>query len=169
LNHELVAAVNRTDLCGAYAVVTGPKGSVTVRIVDLCPGCDPGDIDLSQAAFSRIADLSDGRVAVSWQLGSPKVTGPIAYHFKAGSNPWWTAVQVRNPRHPIAKLEYYANGRWINVPRIDSNYFVKADGMGAGPYSFRVTDRHGQVLIDQGIMLVENGTVKGKNQFPPRP
>ena len=32
----------------------------------------------------------------TWQVVSPALNGPIAYHFKDGSNQWWTAVQVRN-------------------------------------------------------------------------
>ncbi len=38
-----------------------------------------------------------------------------------------------------------------------------------GPYSFRVTDSYGNVLVDTGIPHVENGTVNGAAQFPPRP
>ena len=32
------------------------------------------------------------------------VTGPIAYHFKDGANPFWTAIQLRNGRYPVATL-----------------------------------------------------------------
>lgn len=36
--------------------------------------------------------------------------GPIVYYFKEGSNSFWTAVQVRNHRYPIAKLEWLMPG-----------------------------------------------------------
>jgi hypothetical protein len=71
--------------------VTGPKGVVTVRIVDLCPECKAGHLDLSREAFAQIADLTQGRVPITWQVVSPALAGPIAYHFKDGSNQWWTA------------------------------------------------------------------------------
>lgn len=44
----------------------GPKGSVRVKIVDTCPPCVKGDVDLSPAAFGKIADFAAGRVKISW-------------------------------------------------------------------------------------------------------
>jgi expansin (peptidoglycan-binding protein) len=175
-NDLMVAAMNADEynnaaMCGAYVHVIGPKGETTVRIVDLCPECKAGHLDLSREAFARIADLPQGRVPIRWQLVSPAISGPIAYHFKDGSNPWWTAVQIRNHRNPIAKLEYRtAAGQWVSVPRTSYNYFVQTNpGMGPGPYAFRVTDSYGNVLTDSGIPHVENGTGNGAGQFPPGP
>lgn len=172
----LVTAMNAEEYanapyCGAYLHVTGPQGAVTVRVVDLCPECRAGHLDLSRAAFAQIADPVDGRVAITWQLVSPELSGPIVYHFKEGSNPWWTAVQVRNHRNPIARFEYQtADGAWLDVPRTAYNYFVQTNpGMGTGPYSFRVTDWYGNVLEDSGIPHRENGAVTGSGQFPPGP
>ncbi len=158
------------DFCGAYIQVTGPQGTVIVRIVDMCPECQHGDIDMSPEAFAQIAEISQGRVPITWQQVSYPVAGPIVYHFKDGSNQWWTAVQVRNHRNPIVKLEYQAsNGNWVTVPRTTYNYFVEASGMGPGPYSFRVTDVFGHTLVDNGIPHIENGTVSGSSEFPPPP
>lgn len=175
-NDLMVAAMNADEydnaaVCGEYLKVTGPKGVITIRIVDLCPECKAGHLDLSQEAFASIADLPQGIVPITWQLISPDLKGPIAYHFKDGSNQWWTAVQIRNHRNPIAKFEYRdANGQWAAVPRVSYNYFVQTQpGMGLGPYTFRVTDFYGNVLMDSGIHLVANGTVTGAAQFPPGP
>ena len=175
-NDLLVAAMNADEydnaaVCGEYLKVTGPKGTTTIRIVDLCPECKAGHLDLSQEAFASIADLPQGVVSITWQLISPDLNGPIAYHFKDGSNQWWTAVQIRNHRNPIAKFEYRdASNQWVAVPRVSYNYFVQTNpGMGTGPYTFRVTDFYGNVLTDSGIPLVVNGTVNGATQFPPGP
>jgi len=171
----MVAAMNADEynhaaVCGAYVHVTGPKGEVTVRIVDECMGCDAGDLDLSEEAFGQIADLPQGRVSITWQVVSPALAGPIAYHFMAGSNIWWPAVQIRNHRNPIAKLEYLTGGQWVNLPRTSYNYFVQTNPwMGPGPYTYRVTDSYGNVLIDSGIQYIENGTVDGASQFPQGP
>ncbi len=171
----MVAAMNADEydnasVCGAYVHVSGPSGEVMVRIVDLCPECTAGHLDLSREAFARIADLPLGRVAITWQVVSPPLSGPIAYHFKDGSNPWWTAVQVRNHRNPVAMLEYLDGSQWVAVPRTAYNYFVQTNpGMGTGPYTFRVTDSYGNTLTDSGIAHIENGTIAGASQFPPGP
>lgn len=172
----MVAAMNADEYdnaayCGAYVHVVGPKGQVTVRIVDLCPECNAGHLDLSQEAFGLIADLPQGVVGITWQVVSPPLAGPIAYHFKDGSNQWWTAVQVRNHRNPIASLAYRTSGgAWVEVGRTGWNYFVQTGpGMGPGPYQFRVTDWYGNTLTDSGVPHVENGTVSGGEQFPAGP
>ncbi|NJN19660.1 MAG: hypothetical protein HC822_27170 [Oscillochloris sp.] len=172
----MVAAMNAEQwdgsaVCGSYVEVNGPQGSIVVRIVDLCPECKSGHLDLSREAFAVIANPIDGRVAVTWRSVSPELSGPVAYHFKDGSNQWWTAVQVRNHRNPIARFEYRnESGQWVTVPRLSYNYFVQTGpGMGVGPYHFRITDSYGNVLEDTGIPFVENGSVNGSGQFPVGP
>ena len=94
------------------------------------------------------------------------VAGPIVYHFKEGSNPWWTAVQVRGSRYAIARLEFKKDGQYVEVNRLEYSYFVADSGMGPGPYSFRVTDVKGQVVEDVGIPFVEAGDAPGAAQLP---
>jgi expansin (peptidoglycan-binding protein) len=167
----LVAAMNDADYaaaaaCGACVEVEGPDATITVRIVDRCPGCAPGDIDLGEAAFPMIAAKELGRVPISWRIVSCPVDGPIVYHFKEGSNQWWTAVQIRNHRNPIASFEYKTtDGAWKPVDRVDYNFFIDPAGMGTGPYSFRVTDIEGNVLEDHDIPFVEAGDSPGTAQF----
>lgn len=169
----MVAAMNATDyygsdMCGACVLVTGPRGSALVRIVDLCPECKPGDIDLSPQAFSRIADTTLGRVNVAWTLLPCGIEGPITYHFMTESNRWWTAVQVRNHRNPVYSLEYLPpQGPFKRVKRTGYNYFVEGQGMGPGPFVFRVTDVYGHVLVDSGVVLAVDTALAGKAQFPP--
>ncbi|KAI9254955.1 RlpA-like double-psi beta-barrel-protein domain-containing protein-containing protein [Helicostylum pulchrum] len=71
LNHGQMkngANPNNNALCGKKITAHGPDGSITVTIVDTCPGCAVGDLDLSPAAFSKIADMDRGRVPVSWSF-----------------------------------------------------------------------------------------------------
>ncbi|KAI8582151.1 hypothetical protein K450DRAFT_171438, partial [Umbelopsis ramanniana AG] len=58
---------NNNPNCGKYAKVTGPKGTVRVKIVDTCPPCLSGSLDLSPAAFVKIANLAQGRVNIHWE------------------------------------------------------------------------------------------------------
>ncbi len=167
----MVAAMNHTDYrasaaCGTCVRIDGPDGSVDVRIVDQCPGCPEGDIDLSPEAFARIAPLEAGRVPIEWSYVSCNVDGPVVYHFKDGSNPYWTAVQVRNHRHEIARFEFGDGTTWTEVPRVDYNYFVQESGMGEGPLSFRITDVLGNALTDSGIPLLDDADAPGAAQLP---
>lgn len=169
----MVAAMNHVEYgnagyCGAYLQVTGPKGSVMVRVVDLCPDeiCGAGHLDLSQQAFAAVADLDQGYIPITWQVVSPDMDGPIAYYFMADSNPWWTAVQIRNHRNPIASLEYWNGSAWIELRRENWNFFIREDGENHGPYTFRVTDAYGNALVDSGIPHTPGGSTNGAAQFP---
>jgi expansin (peptidoglycan-binding protein) len=153
-------------VCGECVQVTGPKGQVAVRIVDQCPGCEKGHLDLSQEAFAKIADVSAGNVPITWEVVSCDVQGPIQYHFKDGSSQYWTAIQVRNHRLPITKLELQLGSTWTDVPRLDYNYFVQASGVGTGAFGVRVTSSTGEVLTDTLPGVAANTTVPGSAQFP---
>ncbi|MEZ4338120.1 MAG: expansin EXLX1 family cellulose-binding protein [Sandaracinaceae bacterium] len=152
----LVAAMNApqwdgSNPCGMCAHVIGPMGEVTVRIVDLCPECARGDLDLSPDAFDHIAMRAAGRVPITWTEVPCDVSGPLVHHFKDGSNQWWTALQIRNHRHRIASVEADEGGTWRSIPRLDYNYFVADWGLGPGPYSLRVTDVYGHVVEDTNV------------------
>ncbi len=170
-NDMNVAALNAPDYsnaayCGACADVTGPNGTVRVRIVDECPECPSGNLDLSPQAFQQIAELSLGRVPITWNLVACDVTGPVKYKYKDGSNPYWTAVQVDNHRLPITKFEWSADGTQFNeIPRQDYNYFLAASGFGPNPVTVRITAIDGQTLTDALPAVQELLVVDGHAQF----
>jgi expansin (peptidoglycan-binding protein) len=155
----LYAAMNETDYesslnCGAYIQATGPKGTVTVIVADRCPECAPGDIDFSPQAFAQVADLSAGRVPISWHLVSaPPSISNIQFVVKDGSNPWWVAFQVRQHANTVTGLEVQVSGRWVALERQQYNYFLASSGLGTGPFTIRVTDIYGQQLVQSGITL----------------
>jgi len=167
----MVVALSTPDyrgslVCGACVEVKGPDATIVVRVVDRCPGCDAGHIDLSEQAFAKIAEPVRGVVPVEWRHVACDVTGPIVYRFKEGSSQWWTAVQVRNTRYAVEKLEAKVDGVYRSIERLSYNYFVAADGLGPGPYDLRVTDVLGHVLEDRGIALEVGAEVSGGAQFP---
>jgi expansin (peptidoglycan-binding protein) len=167
---RLVAAMNHTDYansqaCGAYLAVTGPTGAtVTVKIVDQCPECGRGDIDLSAEAFAKLAAPSTGRIPIAWRLLSPTLPGPVAYVYKSGSSQWWCAVQVRNHRNPIRTLEVRTGGGWRALPRQDYNYFLSASGAGCGA-DLRITNIYGNRVTDTGIAVRPDAVQPGRSQF----
>ncbi|KAJ2605103.1 hypothetical protein EV177_006225 [Coemansia sp. RSA 1804] len=68
-NDEMVAALNSDQFdaladgssvyCGVCATIHGDKAKILVKIVDECPSCNKGDLDLSPAAFDA-ATTADG-------------------------------------------------------------------------------------------------------------
>lgn len=169
----MVAAMNARDyagsaVCGQYVAVTGPKGSVTVRITDQCPECGKGDLDLSAEAFARIADPVAGRVPIRWYVVPGDVSGPVSYRYKEGSSRWWVAIQVRNHRLPVTGLEIKPSGSadWISVARTDYNYFVHPREIADGPVQVRVTALGGATLTDTLPAPTDGLVVAGTGQFP---
>ncbi len=171
-NDLMVVAINGVDYdnaaaCGAYMRVSGPNGSVVVAVVDRCPECKASDIDLSEHAFSQIADASEGVVQVNWQYCQSPVGGPLRYQLKTGSNTTWTAVQILNHRHPIDRVELKRlKGTWRKLVRQPYNYWVYETGLGAGPWAIRVTDVFGQVVEEPSVQLLAGAVVGGSVQFP---
>jgi expansin len=147
-----VVAMNEVDYdnarsCGAFLEVTGPGGTTVVKVVDRCPECPVGALDLSQQAFARIAGGAHGGLdKVSWRLVSPADIGPVQFMVKKESSQWWLSVQVRNHRNPVASLEIRLNGSWVPVQRQMYNFYEQ-EGFGAGPYTIRVTDIYGEQLV----------------------
>ncbi|HUI94052.1 MAG TPA: expansin EXLX1 family cellulose-binding protein [Chitinivibrionales bacterium] len=169
-NDLMVVAMNNTEydsasVCGASIHVKGRLGEVTVRIVDRCPECPKGNIDMSPQAFAKIDDTILGRVPVTWWYVETQVTGPIQYRVKTGSNAWWIGIQILNHRTPVVKVEALYNGAWANVPRTDYNYFVDTSGLGPGPFTLRVTDFYGQQLVDTNIPLSPDAITNGLANF----
>lgn len=163
-----LADYNNAQLAGAYIEVTGESGTINMYVTDLLPEGKKGDLDLYTDAFSLIAPVEKGRVPVSWKI-IPFIgaeNAPVSFKFKEGSSAFWCGVQVRNHRYPITKLEYLdANGSFVELPRRHYNYF-ESNEMGAGPFTFRITDIYGQVIIEKDIPLTLDETIEGKHQFP---
>jgi expansin (peptidoglycan-binding protein) len=165
-----VAAMNAAQyaggaVCGECAEVEGPKGKVTVRIVDQCPGCKKGDLDLSPQAFDKIGEHSAGRIPITWSVVPCAVTGNVSYRYKEGSSQYWTAIQVRNHRLPIAKLELQKDGAWLAIPREPYNYFIASGGAGPGAVTVRITAPDGQTLTDTLPAVTSAAVVPGASQF----
>ncbi len=167
----MVAAINaeqwqESAWCGACVDVVGPSGQVRVRIVDLCPKCKTGHLDLSPQAFEQVAELSLGRVEISWQMVECDVSGPVSYRYKDGVNQWWTAVQVLHHRLPVETMEYSKDGSvFLPMTRMDYNYFLTEDGFGEGETTVRITAIDGQQLIDTLPAVKENLVMPGQSQF----
>jgi expansin len=155
---------NNSAVCGECAEVEGPQGTVRVRIVDSCPECQSGHLDLSKQAFAKISPVEAGRVTTRWRFVSCAVQGPVRYRIKEGSNAYWAAVQVRNHLLPIQKMEWNKDGNWAEMKREDYNYFTQTN-MGPGPVRIRITATDGQQLEDTLPHIEASQTYEGAKQF----
>ena len=160
---------NNAELAGAYLEVTGELGTIKVLVTDLLPEGAKGDLDLYTDAFPLIAPAEKGKVPVTWRIIplDTAETAPLSYKYKVGSTEFWCAVQVRNHRYPIEKLEYLnEDGSFVELPRRNFNYFEAQSGLGKGPFTFRITDIYGQVVIDEDIPFTPDEIQQGHAQFP---
>ncbi|GIJ06949.1 expansin EXLX1 family cellulose-binding protein [Micromonospora andamanensis] len=142
--------------CGGYLDVTGPKGTVRVMVMDQCPECAPGHIDLSREAFARIADPVQGIVNVSYRLvADPPLSGPLTFRIKEGASQRWFAVLVAGHGNPLRSVEVRqgGSGQWRAATRESYNYWLIDSGAGPGPYQIRVTDTRGHRVTATGIKM----------------
>ncbi|MEH1165408.1 expansin EXLX1 family cellulose-binding protein [Micromonospora sp. CPCC 205539] len=142
--------------CGGFLDVTGPKGTVRVLIMDQCPECAPGHLDLSREAFARIANPVQGLVPVTYRaVVNPPLPGPLTFRIKEGASQWWFAVRVGNHGNPLRSVEVRqgTSGPWRSAARQDYNYWLIASGAGPGPYSLRVSDVYGHRVTVAGIRM----------------
>jgi expansin (peptidoglycan-binding protein) len=165
--------------CGSYLDVFGPAGPVRAEVVDVCTGCAAGTVDLSRAAFARIASPRRGTVAVSYQAAvDPPLPGPLTLRISAAERTGTLAVQVINHGNRLSSVAARGpGGRWERlVPSADGYWTgplhpgrpgitlaaggtaaaVAGGGTGPAPrgrISVRVTDVAGHRVLLTGISL----------------
>lgn len=77
-NNSMIVALNvaqygntskKSKWCGKKIKIKGPKGTVTAKINDACPGCKKGDLDLTPAVFKKvIGDMNKGVGKITWSV-----------------------------------------------------------------------------------------------------
>jgi len=141
--------------CGSYLQVNGPDGSVTVEVVDQCPECQAGHIDLSEQAFAKIAPLSAGLVPVTYRtLADPPLPAPLSMLVKTGSSAYWLALLPINNGNPLATVAVsQGSGGWQELSRTTYGYWLASSGAGPGPFSVRLTDSLGHQATVHGITI----------------
>jgi expansin len=140
--------------CGGYLQVKGPDGSVRVKVIDQCPGCAAGHVDLSESAFARLAPLPDGLIDVTYtHLSDPPLPGPVSIEVKQGSSRYWLALLADNTGNPLASVQVETSAGWRSLARASYNYWIAPSGSGPGPFTVRLTDTQGHQVTVPGIAL----------------
>ena len=160
----LIAAINApqwsgSDHCGECLLVTGPLGTVTVRIVDECPECAAGDLDLHPTAFAQIANIIDGRVPISWTRVDCPETGHVINRVGEFSNPYYIGLVADHHRQGVSAMSINIANTWHAMARQDYNRFVWTGGGAVDPpFQVRITSNAGE-SIDHSVTNIDSGSV----------
>ncbi|MFC9896988.1 expansin EXLX1 family cellulose-binding protein [Nocardia sp. NPDC127579] len=162
------------DLCGAYLDVHGPNGAVRVLVADHCPGCAPGQLDLSAAAFAEIADPAHGVADIRYRVvHNPDPAPEIGYEIKADSSETWLAILFTGTGNPLRQVSIRSAeaDAWLPLVHTSDNHWT-ITGAGAGPFGLRLTDIHNQATEIHGLTLTTGVNRSGTSLYtitPPPP
>ncbi|RWA07987.1 hypothetical protein EKO27_g7115 [Xylaria grammica] len=68
---ENVVAMSPSEFqgnCGKTITITKDGKTATAKVVDKCPSCASGSIDVSSTVFQSLVDLAVGRTTVTWSF-----------------------------------------------------------------------------------------------------
>lgn len=126
--------------------------SVVVRIMDRCADVYCG-VDLGGDAPAAVMPDGFGRYDGTWRLvscaGHPEASdGPPSLHVLAGSNAWWSRVQVRNPPWAVDSIAWRdpgggAGGAFPYADDPENSFAVPSDVLQEAASSLVVTVRYG--------------------------
>lgn len=136
-------------------------------VVDQCPGCGNNHLDLFQAGFARLADISRGIIPISWDFVPCGITSPIVLKNKSGTSPWWFSMQVQNSNIAVASLEVSTDaGRtWQRTQRQPYNFFENSAGFRTDFVDVRVTSTSGQTIIVRNVSIASETTRTAASNF----
>lgn len=135
-------------------------------MLDQCPGCGPGHLDLYPDAFAALSDPSVGIIKTSWSYVTCPITSPLSVRNKEGVSPYWFSMQVINASKRVESLQYSTDGgaTWVATERKYYNYFEKSSGSGSSKVDVKVTSVDGDVVIVKDVAIVAGqGATAGAN------
>ncbi|ETO60757.1 hypothetical protein F444_21093 [Phytophthora nicotianae P1976] len=159
--------------CGRCAQVTctdpqcagRSQESAIVYVVDQCPGCNDGDLDLSPNVFKAITGMEPSRVEISWEFVTCPTSGNIKYCLKEGSNAFWAAIQ---PTHTAVGVDSVTiDGKPTSM--VASSFYFLLDGDSTeksdlSNLKITMTSVSGETIEDI-LSFTDGNCVEGKSQF----
>ena len=143
--------------CGSYLTVQGPRGQVRAEVVDLCPGCAADMINLSRAAFTRIAAPGPGSARIRfWPVNDPPLPGPLILRM-AQTPTGLLTLQVRRHGNALASVAVGTPGTqvpaWQPFTLSANGIWVAGGHLGQGPFNIRITDTGGHQAVILRVTL----------------
>ncbi len=144
LSNEVAASGSYCDAC--IEVTTRRGKRAVLRVVTYGVTQEPGNIDVSQAAYDLLHDGEFPR-DMSWRLVSCPTTEPLYLQFQTQANPWWTSLWVRNPRVAIDRVEVRSatHPEFAPLRRGADGTFNDDGGFGEGEFTLRVVGVDGSM------------------------
>ncbi|KAG3112033.1 hypothetical protein PI124_g10517 [Phytophthora idaei] len=118
-----------------------------VQILDRCPECSSGDLDLSPTVFKHITGSDPSRLTIRWKFVDCPNPGNIEVCLKSGSNGYYVAVQPTNTLVGVETVTI--NGE--STTMVDSAYY----------YLIESTSDVDLTSVAVSITSVEGETVEG--------
>ncbi|ETP30022.1 hypothetical protein F442_20912 [Phytophthora nicotianae P10297] len=134
-----------------------------VYIVDRCPECKQGDLDLSPAVFEAITGSDPDRYSIKWRFVDCPVSGNIEYCTKSGSSSSWLAIQPANFASGVASMKI-ANQ---DVTMVDSCYYYLLNGgsnVDMSAVSVELTSFSGETITET-LSLTADECTEGTSNF----
>ncbi|KAL5597331.1 hypothetical protein FOBRF1_011124 [Fusarium oxysporum] len=152
--------------CGACIEVTGPSGTIKAMIVDKCPECDPGHLDLFPDAFKAVGG-TDGIVKTSYKFVECGITTPLVLHNKEGTSANWFSIQVVNANEPVKSVQVSTDGgsTWKSTERKDYNFFENPAGFGKTSVDVKVTSSTGKSVVVKNVGVTAGAQYKASSNF----
>ncbi|KAG6616050.1 Carbohydrate-binding protein [Phytophthora cinnamomi] len=138
------------------------SSSVTVYIVDKCPECSQGDLDLSPTVFKQLTGSDPSRYSIKWKFVDCPVSGNIEYCAKSGSSSSWLAVQPANFANGVASMKI-ANQ---DVTMVDSCYYFLLSGgsnVDMSAVDIELTSISGETITETLSLTADNCTAGSSN------
>ncbi|ETI32000.1 hypothetical protein L917_20229 [Phytophthora nicotianae] len=159
-----------THNCGRCAEVScddarcsDTTSTQVVYIVDRCPECKQGDLDLSPTVFKTLTGSDPSRYTIKWKFVDCPVSGNIEYCTKSGSSSSWLAIQPANFANGVASMKI-ANQ---DVTMVDSCYYYLLNGgsnVDMSAVSVELTSFSGETVTETLSLTADNCT-EGTSNF----
>uniref|UniRef100_A0A0D2Y985 Uncharacterized protein n=1 Tax=Fusarium oxysporum (strain Fo5176) TaxID=660025 RepID=A0A0D2Y985_FUSOF len=137
-----------------------------IEIVDKCPECDPGHLDLFPDAFKAVGG-TDGIVKTSYKFVECGITTPLVLHNKEGTSANWFSIQVVNANEPVKSVQVSTDGgsTWKSTERKDYNFFENPAGFGKTSVDVKVTSSTGKSVVVKNVGVTAGAQYKASSNF----
>jgi len=118
---------------------------IKMQIVDQCPECKKGDIDMSIPAYRDVTGIWPHRLTVNWEWTSCEdiVDGDLLLSPKDNQNQWYHAFYISNAANAIKNV--MLNGK-IELSRSQFGFFQFHGELGQGPHTLSIESIDGEKL-----------------------